>query len=75
MTGEATLPNYPTSDIQFLAEYVRRLHAGDQIGAKDRHRIDVLAEKGHSSSADEVGEVDPVLTVAPEFPDATQVRR
>jgi hypothetical protein len=45
--------NYPTSDIQFLAEMVNRTRRGDQITGAEGHRLDVLRTQGHSSSADE----------------------
>lgn len=60
--------NYPTSDIQFLAEMIRRIRRSDQITSAEAHRIDVLASEGHSSSADEVAPDNPIMMGSHPFP-------
>lgn len=55
--------NYPTSDIQFIAQMLLRVRAGDQIGTKETHRLEQIADKGQSST--------PVETMT--LPDAPDV--
>lgn len=52
--------NYPTSDIQFLAQMLLRVRAGDQIGTKETHRLEQIADTGRSST--------PVDTTLPDEP-------
>lgn len=40
--------NYPTSDIQFVAQMLRKVRAGDQVPASEEYRLDQIAEKGYS---------------------------
>ncbi len=42
-------PNYPESDIQFLARMLLRVQAQDQIATKDQNRMEEIARVGHSS--------------------------
>lgn len=41
--------NYPTTDVQFLAQMLLRVRAGDQIGTKETHRLEEIAKVGHSN--------------------------
>lgn len=37
-----------TSDIQFIAEMLRRARSGDQITAQETHRLDEIADYGYT---------------------------
>lgn len=38
----------PTSDIQFIAEMIRRTRDGDQITTVESHRLDEIADHGYT---------------------------
>lgn len=38
----------PSSDIQFIAEMLRRTRSGDQINSAESHRLDEIAECGYT---------------------------
>lgn len=57
--------NFPTSDIQHLAQMLLKVRAGDQIGANDTRRLEQIANVGHSEA--------PTPFVDPEHPNATRV--
>ncbi len=40
------MPN--TSDIQFIAQMLRRTRSGDQVTAHEAHRLDEIADYGHT---------------------------
>jgi hypothetical protein len=41
--------NYPTSDVQFLAQMLIRVRAADQISSAETRRLEQLADRGHTS--------------------------
>jgi hypothetical protein len=43
--------NYPTSDLQFVAQMVKKVREGDQVTVSDEERLAMIALKGHSSMA------------------------
>ncbi len=57
--------NYPTSDVQHIAQMLLKVRAGDQIAVADAKRLEDIAGVGHSDSA------APVFA-DPNYPDATR---
>jgi hypothetical protein len=62
-------PNYPTSDIQHLAQCLLKVRAGDQISVADAKRLETIAGVGHSHV--DAATIDTFLD--PNHPDATRV--
>lgn len=46
-----------TSDIQFVAQMLRRTREGDQVTRAESHRLDEIADHGHTKG-------DPVPAIA-----------
>lgn len=58
---------FPDSDLQFLARMLKKTRTGDQVTRAEAHRLDEIAEHGHTQGNPPPGEMP---TVFP--PDATR---